>query len=83
MPLGAEILTDRSAEDVGLRGSNQSGMRAHNERRFDVRWEHPAPKMGEYVQALRAIWRKAAGSRSSSDTPITRHCGMKPALARW
>ena len=32
MPLGAEILTDRSAEDVGLRGSNQSGMRAHNER---------------------------------------------------
>lgn len=32
MPLGAEILTDRSTEDVGLRGSNQSGMRAHNER---------------------------------------------------
>jgi predicted NBD/HSP70 family sugar kinase len=32
MSLGAEILTDRSAEDVGLRGSNQSGMRAHNER---------------------------------------------------
>lgn len=32
MPLGAEILPDRSAEDVGLRGSNQSGMRAHNER---------------------------------------------------
>ena len=32
MPLGVEILTDRSAEDVGLRGSNQSGMRAHNER---------------------------------------------------
>lgn len=32
MPLGAELLTDRSAEDVGLRGSNQSGMRAHNER---------------------------------------------------
>jgi predicted NBD/HSP70 family sugar kinase len=33
MPLGAEPLTDRqSAEDVGLRGSNQSGMRDHNER---------------------------------------------------
>ncbi len=32
-------------------------VRAHNERRFDVRWEHPAPRMGEYVQALRAIWR--------------------------
>ena len=32
-------------------------VRAHNERRFDVRWEHPAPRMGEYIQALRAIWR--------------------------
>jgi predicted NBD/HSP70 family sugar kinase len=37
MSLGAEILTDRSAEDVGLRGSNQSGMRAHNERLSLVR----------------------------------------------
>lgn len=32
-------------------------VRAHNERRFSVKWEHPAPRMGEYVQALRAIWR--------------------------
>lgn len=33
MPLAAEILTDRQAgEDLGLRGSNQSGMRDHNER---------------------------------------------------
>ncbi len=33
MPLGAEHLIDRSgSDDVGLRGSNQSGMRAHNER---------------------------------------------------
>ncbi|KAF0175344.1 MAG: rok family protein [Rhodobacteraceae bacterium] len=32
MPLGAEIQTDRSSEDLGLRGSNQSGMRDHNER---------------------------------------------------
>jgi predicted NBD/HSP70 family sugar kinase len=33
MPQGAEHLIDRStSDDVGLRGSNQSGMRAHNER---------------------------------------------------
>jgi predicted NBD/HSP70 family sugar kinase len=32
MPLGAEIAIERPAEDVGLRGSNQSGMRDHNER---------------------------------------------------
>lgn len=33
MPVAAELLTDRqSADDLGLRGSNQSGMRDHNER---------------------------------------------------
>jgi predicted NBD/HSP70 family sugar kinase len=33
MPLGADILTERQgADDFGLRGSNQSGMRDHNER---------------------------------------------------
>ena len=33
-----------------------SQVRAHNERRFGVKWEAPAARMGEYVQALRAIW---------------------------
>lgn len=33
-------------------------VRAHNERRFSVPWISPAPRMGEYVQALRAIWRR-------------------------
>ena len=32
-------------------------VRAHNERRFSVPWISPAPRLGEYVQALRAIWR--------------------------
>ena len=31
-------------------------VRAHNERRFSVPWSAPAPRMREYVQALRAIW---------------------------
>jgi probable F420-dependent oxidoreductase len=34
-----------------------SQVRAHNERRFSVPWVAPAARMGEYVQALRAIWR--------------------------
>jgi probable F420-dependent oxidoreductase len=34
-----------------------SQVRAHNERRFSVPWSPPAPRMREYVQALRTIWR--------------------------
>jgi probable F420-dependent oxidoreductase len=34
-----------------------SQVRAHNERRFSVAWSPPAPRMREYVQVLRAIWR--------------------------
>lgn len=32
-------------------------IRAHNEKRFSVPWSAPAPRMREYIQALRAIWR--------------------------
>ena len=34
-----------------------SQVRAHNERRFSAKWTPPAPRMREYVQVLRAIWR--------------------------
>jgi probable F420-dependent oxidoreductase len=34
-----------------------SQVRAHNEKRFSVPWSAPAPRMREYVEALRAIWR--------------------------
>jgi probable F420-dependent oxidoreductase len=34
-----------------------SQVRAHNERRFSVPWSPPAPRMREYVRALKAIWR--------------------------
>jgi probable F420-dependent oxidoreductase len=34
-----------------------SQIRPHNERRFSVPWSPPAPRMREYVQAIRAIWR--------------------------
>jgi probable F420-dependent oxidoreductase len=34
-----------------------SQVKAHNENRFSVPWTPPAPRMREYVRALRAIWR--------------------------
>lgn len=32
-------------------------IRPHNEKRFSTSWSPPVPRMREYVQALRAIWR--------------------------
>src|ERR1051326_6420002 len=34
-----------------------SQVRAHNERRFSAPWTPPAPRMREYVQVMRAMWR--------------------------
>ena len=34
-----------------------SQVKGHNVRRFSVPWSPPAPRLREYVQALRAIWR--------------------------
>lgn len=33
-----------------------SQVKGHNERRFGIPWSPPAPRLREYVQALRAIW---------------------------
>jgi alkanesulfonate monooxygenase SsuD/methylene tetrahydromethanopterin reductase-like flavin-dependent oxidoreductase (luciferase family) len=39
-------------------------IKAHNEKRFSVPWSAPAPRMREYLQALRAIWHTwATGER--------------------
>jgi len=32
-------------------------VKGHNERRFSVPWSAPGPRLKEYVQALKAIWR--------------------------
>ncbi|MBX7212660.1 MAG: TIGR03617 family F420-dependent LLM class oxidoreductase [Thermoflexales bacterium] len=32
-------------------------VKAHIERRFGMTWDHPAPRLREYVLAIRAIWR--------------------------
>ncbi|MBV9252305.1 MAG: TIGR03617 family F420-dependent LLM class oxidoreductase [Acetobacteraceae bacterium] len=34
-----------------------SQVKGHNERRFGVTWTAPAPRMRDYVRALRAVWR--------------------------
>ena len=34
-----------------------SQVKAHNERRFGIPWSPPAPRLRDYVRALRAIWR--------------------------
>jgi probable F420-dependent oxidoreductase len=34
-----------------------SQVKAHNENRFSVPWSAPAPRMRDYVESLRAIWR--------------------------
>ncbi|HJQ58370.1 MAG TPA: TIGR03617 family F420-dependent LLM class oxidoreductase [Vineibacter sp.] len=34
-----------------------SQVKGHNERRFGVPWSPPAPRMREYIQAMRAVWR--------------------------
>lgn len=34
-----------------------SQVKAHNEKRFSVPWSPPAPRLKEYVESLRAIWR--------------------------
>jgi probable F420-dependent oxidoreductase len=31
-------------------------VKAHNERRFSVKWDSPGPRLREYVLAIRAIW---------------------------
>lgn len=33
-----------------------SQVKPHIERRFQMPWSNPAPRMREYVQAMRAIW---------------------------
>src|SRR6202140_1410952 len=34
-----------------------SQVKGHNERRFGIPWSPPAPRLRDYVRALRAVWR--------------------------
>ena len=58
-PMSAANLTWDLCEASGGRFVLGLGtqIKAHNEKRFSVPWSAPAPRMREYVGALRAIWR--------------------------
>lgn len=56
-----------------------SQVKAHNERRFSVPWTPPAPRLREYVEALRAIWRCwAEGERLAFEGDHYRFTLMTP-----
>lgn len=47
-----------------------SQVKGHNERRFGIAWTAPAPRMRDYVQALRAVWRAwETGGRLKYESP--------------
>ena len=61
------MITAQTAWELGRasRGRFSLGLgsqvKAHVERRFSMPFEHPGPKLREYVLALRAIWRAFQG----------------------
>jgi probable F420-dependent oxidoreductase len=56
-----------------------SQVRPHIERRFDMPWGHPAARMREYVEALRAIWAAwESGERLSFRGEFYSHTLMTP-----
>ncbi len=54
----AESSWDLHAQSKGrFRLGLGSQVKGHNERRFSVPWSAPVPRLREYVESLRAIWR--------------------------
>jgi probable F420-dependent oxidoreductase len=56
-----------------------SQVKGHNERRFGIAWTPPAPRMRDYVQALRAVWRAwETRGRLNFDSPHYKLTLMTP-----
>jgi probable F420-dependent oxidoreductase len=56
-----------------------SQVKAHIERRFGMPWSHPAPRMHEYIAAMRAIWHAwATGERLDFRGDFYTHTLMTP-----
>jgi probable F420-dependent oxidoreductase len=56
-----------------------SQVKGHNERRFGIPWTAPAPRMRDYVQALRAVWKAwETGGRLNFDSPHYKLTLMTP-----
>src|SRR5262245_13675790 len=74
--VGWDLAASFGGERVTLGIGSQ--VRAHNERRFSVPWTAPAPRIREYVQAVRAIWAAGKGdgkldyeAKDHRGTPMT------------
>src|ERR1700728_1237919 len=56
-----------------------SQVKGHNERRFGIAWTAPAPRMRDYVQALRAVWKAwETRGRLNFDSPHYKLTLMTP-----
>src|SRR5271157_184193 len=56
-----------------------SQVKGHNERRFGIQWSAPAPRMRDYVQALRAVWKAwETRGRLNFDSPHYKLTLMTP-----
>lgn len=56
-----------------------SQVKAHVERRFSMPWSHPADRMAEFVEAVRAIWRAwGTGERLRFTGRFYQHTLMTP-----
>ena len=59
-----------------------SQIKAHIERRFSMEWSHPAPRMREFILAMRAIWESwNTGSKLAFEGRFYRHTLMTPFFA--
>jgi probable F420-dependent oxidoreductase len=59
-----------------------SQVKGHNERRYGIAWTPPAPRLRDYVLALRALWRCwETGERLNFDSPNYKLSLMTPAFA--
>ena len=59
-----------------------SQVKGHNERRYGIAWTPPAPRLRDYVLALRAVWRCwETGERLNFDSPNYKLSLMTPAFA--
>jgi len=59
-----------------------SQVKGHNERRYGIEWTPPAPRLRDYVLALRALWRCwETGERLNFESPNYTLSLMTPAFA--
>jgi probable F420-dependent oxidoreductase len=59
-----------------------SQVKGHNERRYGIAWTPPAPRLRDYVMALRALWRCwETGERLNFESPHYNLSLMTPAFA--